>query len=116
MDHIVTLRILIDQEALVCQCLHSCFANFKKTFNTVSHDKLWEHLQQLGMPIHSQQFVEAIYTTIYAKIRIDRDPHGKKCPLLVLNKDAPLPVYYLAYTLMNLEHIWTRFNEIFVYI
>ena len=46
-----------------------------------SHDKLWEYLQQLGAPIHLQRVVKAMYTTIYAKIRIDGDTHGKECPL-----------------------------------
>jgi hypothetical protein len=34
--------------------------------------------------------------------------HGDTCPTLVLNKDAPSPVHYLVYTLMNLTCSWMR--------
>ena len=42
-DHILTLRTLIEQEAFSGQCLHSCFVIFLKALDIVLHDKLWEH-------------------------------------------------------------------------
>ena len=40
-------------------------------------DKLWEHLQRLGVPPHLQQAVKAIYTAIYAKVQINDDTHDE---------------------------------------
>ena len=37
---------------------------FKKAFDTVSRDKLWGRLQRLGVPLHLQQAVKAMYTLI----------------------------------------------------
>ena len=45
LDHILTLRTLIEQEIFASRCLYSCFVDFKKAFDTVMRDKLWERLQ-----------------------------------------------------------------------
>lgn len=77
LDHILTLRTLIEQELFVDRCLYSCFVDFNETFDIVPRDKLSERLQHLGVPLHIQQGVQAMYTTIYAKVQIDRDTHGE---------------------------------------
>ena len=68
LDHIMTLLILIEQEASVGQCLYSCFVDFKKTIDTIPFDKLRAHLQRLGVPPYLQHVVKAIYTAVYAKV------------------------------------------------
>ena len=62
LDHILTLRTLFEQEIFVGPCLYSFFVDFKKAFDTIPRDKLWEHLQRLGVLAHLQQDVKAMYT------------------------------------------------------
>ena len=57
LDHILTLRTLIEKEIFEGRCLYSCFVDFKKAFDTVPRDKLWERLRRLGVPLHLQQAV-----------------------------------------------------------
>ena len=72
-------------------------------------DKLWEHLQRLGLPPHLQQVVKVMYTTFYTNIQINGDTHGEIVPIIVVKQWCLLsPPHYLACTLMNLKHISTR--------
>ena len=68
LDQILTLHTLIEKEICVAHSLHSCFHVFKKAFNTIPHDKLWECLQCLGVPFHLQRALKAMYNPIYAKV------------------------------------------------
>ena len=68
LDHILKLRILIEQEVFASQSLYSCFVDCKKAFDTIPHDKLWARLQRLGAPPHLQDIVKAMYTAVYAKV------------------------------------------------
>ena len=45
LDHTLTLRTLIKQEIFASRCLYSCFFDFKKTFDTIPRNNLWECLQ-----------------------------------------------------------------------
>ena len=55
LDHILTLRTLIEKEIFAGRCLYSCFVDFKKAFDTVPRDKLWERLRRVGIPLHLQR-------------------------------------------------------------
>ena len=49
----------------------------KKAFDTISPNKIWERLQNLGVPPHLQYVVKVMYTTIYAKVWINGDTCGE---------------------------------------
>jgi len=34
------------------QPLYICFVDFKKAFNSISHDKLWVTMMDMGYPLH----------------------------------------------------------------
>ena len=89
-DHILTLFTLIEQELFAGCCLCSCFVKFKKNFNTIPHDKLWEHLKRWDVPLHLQQLVKAMYTTLCAKLCINSDTHGKVLSNMGVKQGCPL--------------------------
>lgn len=41
------------------------------------HDKTWEHVRSLGVPLHLQHTVKVTYTTLCAKILINDDTCGE---------------------------------------
>lgn len=49
-DHLVTLRVLMDESRLEGATLYCCFVDFKKAFDTMPRDGLWQQLQELGVP------------------------------------------------------------------
>ena len=46
-------------------------------------------LNVVGVPLYLQQVVKTMYSTIYAKIRINKDTHGEVMSDIGVNKDAP---------------------------
>lgn len=73
----LTLRTLIDQEINHDRCLYSYFIELQKAFDIVLCDKLWECLQCLGVPLHLEQDVKAMSTTICVKVQLNSDTHDK---------------------------------------
>lgn len=49
-NHLVTLRVLMDESRLKGHSLLCCFLDLIKAFDTVSHGGLWERMQTLGVP------------------------------------------------------------------
>lgn len=43
----------------------------------VSRDKLWEQLQQKGIPLCLQQVLKSMYTTIMQNYKLTNDIHGE---------------------------------------
>jgi hypothetical protein len=108
LDHILTLRTLFEQEVSIGRCLYPCLLISRKTFDTVPCDKLGARLQRLGVPLHLQHVVKAMYTITYTKVQINwQHTHGE-----VTRRHVPSLPHYLACTLMNLKHIWTRLRGV----
>lgn len=69
-DHCITLRHLIKKiwdtqgEAVFC-----CFVDFKKAFDTVPRDKLWNRMDELNIPDEYRVAVHRLYEQVRAKIR-----------------------------------------------
>ena len=55
---------------------------------------------------------KSMYTTIYAKLRINMDTHGEVMSNIGVKQGCSLSPTLLAYTLMNLKHIWMRPTKI----
>ena len=49
-DHIFTLRYLIDQTKARKKKLYCCFVDFSKAFDTVPRERLFERLKSLEIP------------------------------------------------------------------
>ena len=51
-DQITNLRILMHKAREHQQPLCMCFVDFKKAFDSISHDKLWVTMMDMGYPLH----------------------------------------------------------------
>ena len=51
-DQITNLRILMHKARERQQPLYMCFVDFKKAFDSISHDKLWVTMMDMGYPLH----------------------------------------------------------------
>ena len=61
----------------------------KKAFDTIPRDKLWERIQHLGITLQIQQARKAMESTLYAKIRINRDTHGEVMSDISVKQGCP---------------------------
>jgi hypothetical protein len=60
-DQLFILQTLIEQRKAKKKPLHCCFVNFKKAFNTMSHEVLWQVLAGLGVEGRFLQCLQAMY-------------------------------------------------------
>ena len=88
------------------------FCWFPDAFDTLPWDMLWEHLQQLGVPLHLQQVVNAMCTTIYAKVQINVNTHGGAMFNIFVRQECLLSPTLCGLYIDELEHLWSRLTWI----
>ena len=68
-DHIFTLRCLIDQTRVRKRRLYCCFVDFRKAFDTVPRERLFQRLQSLGIPVDMSWGIYALYEQVLGRVR-----------------------------------------------
>ena len=61
----VTLRVVMEESRLRGEGLYCCFVDFKKAFDTIPRQKLWERMEKLEVP---KEYMTAV-ARIYEKVR-----------------------------------------------
>ena len=69
-QRITNFRILIHEARKHQQPLYMCFVDFKKAFDSISHDKLWVTVMDMGYPIHLIDLLAIIYGKQLAKVKV----------------------------------------------
>ena len=52
------------------QPLYMCFVDFKKAFDSVSRDKLWITMMEMGYPLHLMGLLAKLYKRQVAKVKV----------------------------------------------
>jgi len=60
-DQITNLRILMHEAREHQQPLYMCFVDFKKAFDSISHDKLRVTMMDMGYPLHLIDLLAKLY-------------------------------------------------------
>jgi len=47
-----------------------CFVDFKKAFDSISHDKLWVTLMDMNYPVHLTNLLAKLYRNQLAKVKV----------------------------------------------
>ena len=47
-----------------------CFVDFKKAFDSISHDKLWVTMMNMGYPLHLSDLLAKLYKKQLAKVKV----------------------------------------------
>jgi len=71
-DQVTSLRILMHKAREHQQPLCMCFVDFKNTFDSVSHDKLWVTVMVTGHPLHLINLLAKLYRKYFAKVKVAR--------------------------------------------
>jgi len=69
-DQITNLRILMHKTREHQQPLYMCFVDFKKAFDSISHDKLWVTMMDMGYPLHLIDLLAKLYRTQLANVKV----------------------------------------------
>ena len=65
----ILLRILMHNARQHQQPLYMCFVDFKKAFDSISHDKLWVTMMDMGYPLHLIDLLAKLYKKQLAKVK-----------------------------------------------
>ena len=68
-DHIFTLRCLIEQSRSRGRRLYCCFVDFRKAFDTVPRERLFRRLTSLGVPSEMIWAIYALYERVSGRVR-----------------------------------------------
>jgi len=70
LQQITNLRILMHKARQHQQLLYMCFVDFKKAFDSISHDKLWVTMMDLGYPLQLIDLLAKLYRKQLAKVKV----------------------------------------------
>ena len=69
-DQITNLRILMHKAREHQQPLYMCFVDFRKAFDSISHDKLWVTMMDMGYPLHLIDLLAKLFEKQLAKVKV----------------------------------------------
>ena len=69
-NQITNLKIIMDKAREFSQPLYLCFVDFAKAFDSVSHEKLWMTMLDMGYPPHIVQLLANLYRKQKAAVKI----------------------------------------------
>ena len=68
-DHLITLRVLMEESRLKGKTLFCCFVDFTKAFDTVSRRGIWEKMECIGVPTHLRVAVAHLYARVVCQLQ-----------------------------------------------
>ena len=68
-DHLITLRVLMDECRLRGRTLSFCFVDFKKAFDTVPRGGLWKRMQEIEVPLALRVGISRIYEKVLCRLK-----------------------------------------------
>ena len=68
-DQIANIRWIIKKEREFQKNTYFCFMDYTKAFDSVDHNKLWEILQEIGIPEHLTCLLRNLYAGQEATVR-----------------------------------------------
>ena len=69
MNHLVTLRIILEECHNYKSNLFCCFVEFRKAFDTVPRNNLWNRLGELKVPFELRVVTIRLYENVIAKFK-----------------------------------------------
>ncbi|MCO5609094.1 hypothetical protein L7F22_063316 [Adiantum nelumboides] len=105
-DHIFTLRCLIDHTKARKRRLHCYFVDFRKAFDTVPRNKLFQRLLTLGVPSEMLWGILSLYERVSARVRCPGGTSSSLASTIGVNQGCPLsPNLFGLYIDELSEHI-----------
>ena len=68
-DHLITLRIILEECRNDKSNLFCCFVYFRKAFNTVPRNNLWNRLEELNVPFELRATAIRLYENVISKLK-----------------------------------------------
>jgi hypothetical protein len=100
-DHLITLRIIVEECHNNKTNLLCCFIDFRKSFDTVPRTNLWNRLEELKVPSKLRAVAVRLYENIIAKFRSTKGWLEEINCNIGVKQGCPYPLPFLAFTLTS---------------
>uniref|UniRef100_A0A1B0GLA1 Uncharacterized protein n=1 Tax=Lutzomyia longipalpis TaxID=7200 RepID=A0A1B0GLA1_LUTLO len=70
-DHIATLRVILEQVSEFHESLHMVFVDYEKAFDRIDHGNLWDALRRKGVPENLVGLIKAQYDSFVCRVLHD---------------------------------------------
>ena len=67
-DQVTNIRIVMQKATEHQQPLYMCFVDFRKAFDSISHEKMWMVMLEMGYPVHLVNLISNLYRKQKAKV------------------------------------------------
>ena len=104
-DHLVTLRVLMEESRLMGKGLYCCFVDFKKAFDMVPRDTLWKRMEELQVPNEYMHAVARIYERVVCQVRMKGDVSEMLTSDIGVKQGCPLSPTLFGLCIDRLEHM-----------
>ena len=68
-DHLVMLRIIVEEFHNDKSNLFCCFVDFRKAFDTVPRNNLWNRLEELNVPFELRETAIRLYENVISQLK-----------------------------------------------
>ena len=94
-DHIFTLTALVQKQLSRSRKLYCAFIDFKKAFDSISRDKLWNILKSSGIDGKMLRALKSMYKVVKAKVRVGSEMTDSfSCPKGLKQGEISSPVLF----------------------
>ena len=72
-DQVANIRWIIEKARELQKNIYFCFIDYAKAFDCVDHNKLWEILQEMGIPDHLTCLLRNLYAGQEQQLELDME-------------------------------------------
>ena len=111
-DHLLVLRTLIEQQREQNAPLYTCFVDFRKAYDTVPRDLLWQKLAGLGIQGWFLNSIKALYGSVPMAVKT---PEGLSEPfecVMGVKQGCPLSPTLFGMYLDDLEQVFRVHHDL----
>ena len=108
-DHLVTLRVLMEESRLKGKKLYCCFVDFKKAFDMVPRNNLWKRMEELQVPIEFMYAISRIYEKVMCRVHMQDQISDFFASTIGVKQGCPLSPTLFGLAIDELEQMVLEF-------
>jgi hypothetical protein len=111
-DHLLVLRTLIEQQRALRTPLYTCFVDFRKAYDTVPRDLLWQKLAGLGVQGWFLDSIKSLYGSVPMAVKTSEGLSAQFECVMGVKQGCPLSPTLFGLYLDDLEQVFEVHHQL----